>query len=120
MWIYDAHHTTTPFKTKELILAYTGEIAHNVGGVTVHFALLIPFNKSSFLPLENEVLNTLTTLYQEFIEVLIDEVSLIGSHFLYYMDDQHKNIKHVQTFFSKTLTSYFAAIYSRHNLYGIQ
>jgi hypothetical protein len=39
--------------------AYTGKDAYNAGGTTVHSALLMPFNKSHFLPLNKEMLDTL-------------------------------------------------------------
>jgi hypothetical protein len=48
--IYDAHNTIDPLKPNGLILAYTGKVAYNVGGTTIHSALLMPFNKSHFLP----------------------------------------------------------------------
>ena len=35
-----------PLKIKGLITTYTGKVAFNAGGVTVHFAFFMPFNKS--------------------------------------------------------------------------
>ena len=95
--IYDAYFSVDPLKPKGLILAFTSKSTYNVGGTTIHYALLIPFNKSSFLPLSNEMLDTLGKLYQELRVVLIDEASLIGSCFLYCIDDRLRNIKHAQT-----------------------
>ena len=97
MRIYNEHYNTDPLKPKGLILAYTGKAAYNAGGVIIHSALLMPFNKSSFIPLSNDVLDNLTQLYEELRVVLIDEVSLIGSCFLYQIDDRLRNIKHNQT-----------------------
>ena len=95
--IYDAYFIVDPLKPKGLILAFTGKATYNVGGTAIHYTLLIPFNKSSFLPLSNEMLDTLGKLYQELRVVLIDEASLIGSCFLYCIDDRLRNMKHAQT-----------------------
>jgi exonuclease III len=95
--IYDAHNTIDPLKPKGLILAYTGKAAYNAGGTTIHSALLMPFNKSHFLPLSKEMLDKLSKLYQELQLVFIDEASLIGSRFLFSIDNRLRNIKHIQT-----------------------
>ena len=52
-------------KPKGLIVAYTGKSAYNAGGTIVHSAFLMPFNKSQFLPLSKEMLDTLSKLYEE-------------------------------------------------------
>jgi hypothetical protein len=95
--IYDAHNTIDPLKPKGLILAYTGRAAYNASGTTIHSALLMPFNKSHFLPLGKDMLDTLSKLYQELQLVFIDEASLIGSRFLFGIDNRLRNIKHTQT-----------------------
>ena len=95
--MYDSNNSTDPMKPKGLIVAYTGKVAYNVGGTTIHSALLIPFNKSHFLPLRKKMLDTLSKLYDELQLVFIDEASLIGSHFLYSIENRLRNIKHVQT-----------------------
>ena len=77
--IYDSHHTIDPLKPKGLILSYIGKASYNADRTTVHFALLMPFNKSSFLPLSNEMLDSLGKLYQDLRIIFIDEASLIGS-----------------------------------------
>jgi hypothetical protein len=84
-------------KPKGLIVAYTGKAAHNAGGTTIHSAFLMPFNKSHFLPLSKEMLDTLSKIYEEPKLFFIDEASLIGSRFLYSIDNQIRSIKHVQT-----------------------
>ena len=84
-------------KPKGLIVAYTGKVAYNAGGTIVHFAFLMPFNKSHFLPLSKEMLDTLSKLCDELQLVFIDESSLIGSRFLYSIDNRLRNIKHVHT-----------------------
>ena len=73
-------------KPKVLILAYIGKVAYNASGTIIHYALLMPFNKTSLIPFINEMLDTLGKIYQELRLVLIDEVSLIGGHFLYCID----------------------------------
>jgi hypothetical protein len=84
-------------KPKGLIVLYTGKATYNVGGTTIHFAFFMPFNKSQFLPLSKKMLDTLSNLYDELQLVFIDETSLIGSRFLYSIDNRLRNIKHVHT-----------------------
>ena len=67
--------------------AYTGKYSYNAGGKTIYSTLLMPFNKSHFLPLNKEMLDTLSKLYDELQLVFIDETSLIGSRFLYSIDN---------------------------------
>jgi hypothetical protein len=45
----------------------------------------------------NKTLDTLSKLYDKLQLVFIDEASLIGSRFLYSIDNHLRNIKHVQT-----------------------
>jgi hypothetical protein len=56
----------------------------------------MPFNKSQFIPLSIETLDTLSKLYQELQLVLIDEASMVGSQFLFSIDNRLRSIKHVQ------------------------
>jgi hypothetical protein len=84
-------------KQKGLIVASMGKDSYNPGGTTVHSALLMPFNKSWFLPLNKEMLDTLSMIYEELQLVFIDEASLIGSRFLYSIDNRLRSIKHVHT-----------------------
>ena len=95
--IYDSNNSSDPMKSKGLIVAYTGNTTYNAGGTIVHFAFLMPFNKSQFLPLSKEMLDTLSKLYEELQLVFIDEASLIGSRFLYSIDSRLRSIKHGQT-----------------------
>ena len=92
--IYDSQKTTDPMKPKGLILAYTGKAAYNAGGTTIHSALLMPFNKSQLFSLTKEVLDNLSKLYQELQVAFIDEIAMIGSRFLYSIDNRLKNIKY--------------------------
>ena len=68
-----------PLQLKGLITAYTGKTTYNVGGVTLHSALYMPFNKSNYLPLSSEKLDTLTKHFHQLHVLLIDEASLIGA-----------------------------------------
>jgi len=89
--IHDANNTTNPLKPKGLIVTYTGK-----SGTTIHFSFLMPFNKSQFIPLSREMLDTLSKIYQELELVLIDEVSVVGSQFLFFIDSRLRSIQHVQ------------------------
>jgi hypothetical protein len=95
--IYDSKNSYDPMKPKGLIVAYTGKVAYNAGGTIVHSRFCMPFNKSRFLPLNKEMLDTLSKIYEELQLVFIDEESLIGSCFLYSINKRLRNIKHVNT-----------------------
>ena len=77
--IYDSNNSSDPMKPKGLIVAYRGKNAYNAGGIIVHSTFFMPFNKSQFLPLNKEMLDTLSKIYEELQLVFIDEASLIGS-----------------------------------------
>jgi hypothetical protein len=94
--IYDSNNYSDPMKPKEVIVAYTGKAAYNAGGTTVHSAFFMSFNKSQFLPLDKEMFDTLSKLYEELQLVFIYEASLIGSQFLYSIRNLLRSIKHVQ------------------------
>ena len=85
--IYDSNNSSDPMKPKGLIVAYTRKDAYNACGTTIHSEFLMPFNKSQFLPLSKEMLDTLSKIYDELQLVFIDETSLIGSWFLYSIDN---------------------------------
>jgi hypothetical protein len=95
--IYDSNNSSDPMKPKGLIVTYTGKVAYNAGGTTIHSAFFMLFNKSQFLPLSKEMLDTLSKLYDELQLVFLDDASLIGSRFLYSIDNRLRNIKHVHT-----------------------
>jgi hypothetical protein len=95
--IYDSNNSSDAMKQKGLIVAYTRKVAYNAGGTTIHSTFLMPFNKSQFLPLNKEMLDTLSKLYDELQLVFIDEASFIGIRFLYSIDNWLRNIKHVHT-----------------------
>jgi hypothetical protein len=44
--IHNADNTIDPLKPKGLILLYTGKVAYNESGTTIHYAFLMPLNKS--------------------------------------------------------------------------
>ena len=58
---------------------------------------MMPFNKYELIPLSKDMLDILSKLYNELQVVFIDKASLIGSRFLYSINDRLRNIKHAQT-----------------------
>jgi hypothetical protein len=102
--IYDSNNSSNPMEPKGLIVAYIGKDAYNASGTIVHSTFLIPFNKSYFLPLSKEMLDTLSKLYDKLQLVFIDETSLIRSILLYSIDNGLRSIKHVHMKYFGTLT----------------
>jgi hypothetical protein len=86
-----------PLKLKKIITTYTGKTTFNAGGIMLHSAFFMPFNKSGYLPLNNKKLDTLTKHYEQLFVLLIDEASLVGSTFLYQIDKRLREIKHTPT-----------------------
>ena len=113
--IYDSNNSFDPMKRKGLIVSYTGKVAYNVGGTTVHSAFFMPFNRSQFLPLSMEMLDTLSKLYDELQLVFIDEASLIGSRFLYSIENRLIIIKHVHTKYFGNIDMILCGIFTRHS-----
>ena len=106
--MYNNMNEYDPTKLKGIITAYTGKATFNAGGVTLHFALSMSFNKSEYLPLNNEKLDTLTKHYQQLFVMLIDETSLVGSTFLYQIDKRLREIKHSPTTYFRNVDIIFS------------
>jgi hypothetical protein len=99
-------------KPKGLIVTYTGKASYNTSGKTIHFAFLMPFNKSQFIPLSREMLDTLSKFYHELQLVLIDEASFVRSQFLFSIDIRLRSIKHVQKkYFGNTYMVFCGDLY---------
>ena len=86
-----------PSKPIGLIAAYTGNVAFNIGGVTLHSAFYMPFNKTNCLSLNNEKLDTVSKHYGQLRVVLIDEASLVGATTLHQIDKCLRQILHMPT-----------------------
>ena len=84
--MYNNTIDSDPDKPKGLMTAYTGKASYNIGGSTLHSTFHIPFNKSKFVPLNTETLDTMSNTYSQLHVLLIDEISLVGSTFLQYLD----------------------------------
>ncbi len=73
-----------PLKPKIMKLTHTQEVAFNINGTTIHFALAIPLNKNYNEP------KTLSDVKQM---VTIDEISLVGNIMLTFIDRKLHDIK---------------------------
>jgi hypothetical protein len=95
------HHKdlrSDPLKTKALLMAFTGKVAFNIGGTTIHSALHIPINQSlsNLGKLSTETLSKLTDQYEQLQFIVLDEISLVGARMLNAIDQKLRSIKHVQ------------------------
>lgn len=67
---------------KVLSVAPTGKAAFNIDGNTIHSALHIPFTqqKKAYIPLTNDLSNTLHSKYFDIDVMICDEYSMVGSN----------------------------------------
>ncbi len=80
-----------------LLTAPTGVAAFNIGGMTVHSALLLNCGRFGYQPLSNERLNTLCTKLSNLVLIIIDEVSMVGSNMLLEIHRRLQQIKGVSS-----------------------
>lgn len=83
-----------PYHVCVLLTAPTGVAAFNIGGVTLHSALLLGCNKfQGYKPLTTDKLNTLRSRLMSLQLLIIDEVSMVGSNMLLEIHKRLQEIK---------------------------
>ena len=88
--------TVQPDDVIVLLAAPTGVAAFNIGGMTLHSALLLGRSKyAGFQPLSRDKLNSLRTKLSHLMLVIIDEVSMVGSNMLLEIHKRLQQIKGV-------------------------
>ena len=66
-----------------LLTAFTGVAAFNIGGITLHAALLLGCGKfGGYQPLNGDKCNTLRSRLSKLKLLIIDKVSMVGSNTL--------------------------------------
>ena len=76
-----------------LLTAPTGVAAFNIGGMTLHSALLLGCTRQTgFQPLSNDRLTTLRCKLNKLMLIIIDEVSMVGSNML----EIHKRLQQIK------------------------
>uniref|UniRef100_A0A1X7VD94 ATP-dependent DNA helicase n=1 Tax=Amphimedon queenslandica TaxID=400682 RepID=A0A1X7VD94_AMPQE len=64
-----------------LLTAPTGVAAFNIGGMTLHFSLMLGGNNyGSYKTLSHDKANTLHLRLAKFVLLIIDEISMVGSN----------------------------------------
>ena len=99
------HHETSVLKQKSsnfqpndivvLLTAFTGTAAFEIDGMTIHSALGFTPNKD-YVPLSSNKLNTIRMFLSKLLVLIIDEVSMVGSDFLYKIHRRLVEIKGVE------------------------
>ena len=80
--------------------ATTGIAAFNVDGFTIHSLLkIIKPRKGAYLPLTENVLNTMYATLLEMKILVIDEISMMGSQVLEYVHKRLEQVKHNKDLF---------------------
>ena len=74
-----------PDDIRVLLCAYTGKAAYNINGVTIASAFLKKFKQSSDL-LSADELNTFRVKYRHLKVIIIDEISMVGTNTLTFLD----------------------------------
>ena len=74
-----------PDDIRVLLCAYTGKAAYNINGVTVASAFLKKFKQSGDL-LSADDLNTFRVKYRHLKVIIIDEISMVGTNTLTFLD----------------------------------
>ena len=73
--------TTNPEELSVVLTAPTGVAAHNISGVTLHSALLLPLGQTkSYVKLSDEKRNVLRSKAGALKLLIIDEISMVGSN----------------------------------------
>ena len=74
-----------PDDIRVLLCAYTGKAAYNINGVTIASAFLKKFKQSGDL-LSADELNTFRVKYRHLKVIIIDEISMVGTNTLTFLD----------------------------------
>ena len=84
------------FEPDEVIISFTaptGVAAYNIGGMTLHSALMLGCNKyGNYQSLSHDKINTLRRRLSKLKLLIIDEVSMLGSSMLL---DIHKRLNEI-------------------------
>jgi len=75
---------------KVLLCAPIGKAAFGIGGLTLHSVISLPVNQTSgpLRPLSNDTLNTMHCKLIDIQLIIIDEISMVGSKMLGYLDQR--------------------------------
>lgn len=88
-----------PSEVSVILTAPTGTASFNIGGMTIHSALQLPvkerkkYNEQDYIPLSSEKKNTLRCKLKHLKILIIDEVSMVGSHTLINIHKRLQEIK---------------------------
>ena len=82
-----------PHDILSLICAPTGTAAFNISGMTIHSTFLIPIAMKQYRNIGVDTLNTLRNKLNNLKVIIIDEISMVGSHLLYHIHRRLEEIK---------------------------
>ena len=71
-----------------LLFAPTGTAALNIGAPKIHSSLLLPKNLKTYIKLSDDKCSTLRAKLQSLQVINIDEISLVGSDVLVYINNR--------------------------------
>ncbi|XP_037825564.1 uncharacterized protein LOC119613607 [Lucilia sericata] len=85
---------TDPSLIKVLLCAPTGKAAFGIGGATLHSMFSLPINQSAaeLRPLSSDTANALYSKFLNLKLLIIDEISMVGSKMLRYLDARLKQV----------------------------
>ena len=82
-----------PHDVLSLVCAPTGTAAFNISGMTIHSTFFIPVAMKQYRTIGADTLNTLRNKLNNLKVVIIDEISMVGSHLLYQIHRRLEEIK---------------------------
>ncbi|MCG8076810.1 MAG: AAA family ATPase [Candidatus Thiodiazotropha taylori] len=87
-----------PDDIRILLCAYTGKAAYNINGVTIASAFLKKFKQANEL-LSADELNTFRVKYRHLKLIIIDEISMVGTSTLSFLDTRLQQLTGTKTTF---------------------
>jgi hypothetical protein len=98
---YNRKLSFDPLKQKAILMVYIDKMTFNIDDTTIHSRLSLPLNCKYLQSLSAKRFNSLSKTYDELQLMVLNEVSLIGSRIVFFIDLCFKSIKHTQSFLWK-------------------
>ncbi|KAG2194771.1 hypothetical protein INT47_012073 [Mucor saturninus] len=89
---YDVDRSRDLTSNYVILTAFTGKIAFNIYGQTLHTTFHFPNNQTDIHELSSDIPNTMTAALAELKVVIIDEISLVSTRHFLWIDKRLRDI----------------------------